>query len=323
MKGLLLIDGNSVGFTAHNSPKLHSGGVETQGIFGVMRSVRTLMRDHRGMKPIVFWDGKSWRKDISDEYKANRDDDPKAAAMRDAYRASRPVIGKGLGLLGVSQRVSINMEADDLIADTVLKVGGRIPIVIVSGDKDLLQLVGPNSTWFDPGNNTRPSRKISEGEFSEYTGYETPDAFVQGKALMGDSSDNIKGVGGIGEKAAPILLQHFGSVAEAVSNIRHSGDEAIPPSLARFRKKLRDFAGEPGGTSEGVERFLKNMRLMKLNAKSRPAIMNLRKSDPAFNGPALERFCEEYAFLSILRDFDGWTRPFVKFDFNKQKEEAA
>ncbi|OAB55683.1 hypothetical protein AY600_02065 [Phormidium willei BDU 130791] len=305
MDTLLLIDGNSVGFAAHASPRLHAAGMETQAVFGFMRTMRVLATTFRGAKPIVFWDGKSWRKEVSADYKANRDDNPKMKKQRDAYKAQRPHISRGLQKLGVTQMMAMNMEADDLIAITVRRFKGKRRMVVISADKDLLQLVDRGVDWYDPIKENR----VTHGDFAEYTGYANPQQFVQGKALHGDPSDNLKGVGGIGEKAAPLLLQEFGTVRDFIKRFREEGESCIPDSLSRYRSKLIKFANNEDG---GCDRFKENFRLMCLLSPETfgPKPEKLTRQQQPFDAEGFEDFCAELAFNSILKSFNDWTAPF-------------
>lgn len=318
IKGLLLIDGNAMGFRAHNQPKLTTGLMQTQAIYGSWNIMRGLISSHVGFKPIVFWDGRSWRYDHFPAYKADRDIDPKVKAERDAYKAQRPAIVRGLHALGISQRRADNLEADDLIAQTVHAAQGRIPMRIVTGDKDLLQLVGPNVCVYRIITKTRGMTEtvvVTERNFEEHTGYATPIAFVQGKAMIG-GEDGLDGVSGVGKSCAENLLREFSDVASALAQIEHSGEQAIPKSLSRFKKKLEAFAA---ADSEGRETFRRNFRLMWLGKGALPEAESPWKSDPELNIAALVKLCQELGFASILRDVDEWARPFAQNNHNAQK----
>ena len=79
-KRISLIDGNSVGHAAHRATKLRSGDMETQAVFGMLRSIRDMKVERPNFEPIVLWDGRAqWRFDLHPEYKSNRDNDPKCA----------------------------------------------------------------------------------------------------------------------------------------------------------------------------------------------------------------------------------------------------
>lgn len=308
-KNMVVIDGNSVGFAAQNAKKLTSGELETTAIFGFLRSLHTILKEYPNHKPVVLWDGKTWRKKAFEEYKANRDalekKDPKQADMRARYRKQRPLIGKILISLGVPQLIGAEHEADDLAGDYVRNKSKDDKLVLVSGDKDWLQLVGPNVRWFDPVRD----RSCNEFTFNEFTGYETPYAFLQGKALQGDVGDNIPGVGGIGEKGAIRLLQAYKSV---VTFIRMDEEQRNAKWPEYHGKKIPKACAEFASDKEKIARFARNMKLMDLIHEPAVPITDKRLINLPFNEEAFKASCADYAFHSILRDYDKWIAPFTR-----------
>lgn len=288
----LLIDGNSIGFAAHRTTKLHAGTQEVQAVFGFMKSLRSLLGTYKDYMPIVLWDGRSWRKDVSADYKANRDKDPRMVIERESYKPQKVLIARGLKLLGVKQAFSVNMEADDLAAMFVDKLKDH-EIVLVTGDKDWLQLVDDNVIWYDPiRDNT-----VNIHTFEEFTGYKSPEHFVQGKCLHGDVSDNVKGVGGIGEKGAEEFMRCFDAVQDFFD----------APMDAKWPKKWIDFHSNAKG---GHENYAKNQQLMNLRTTMRPKPENYSLIKNTIDEDGFSEFCGELAFHSILRDFDNWMKPF-------------
>ncbi|MEP9349924.1 DNA polymerase I [Xanthobacter sp. KR7-225] len=154
----------------------------------------------------------SFRKELYPAYKANRSDPPEELIpqfplMREAVRA--------FGLIPVEQA---RYEADDLIATyTEQAVKAGADVLIVSADKDLMQLIGPKVAMYDPasgesgGRGARPERRIGVGEVLEYFGV-PPEKVTDVQALAGDSTDNVPGVPGIGVKTAAQLIADFGDL---------------------------------------------------------------------------------------------------------------
>ncbi|MDI4666566.1 DNA polymerase I [Xanthobacter autotrophicus] len=154
----------------------------------------------------------SFRKELYPDYKANRSDPPEELIpqfplMREAVRA--------FGLIPVEQA---RYEADDLIAtyaDQAVKAGADV--LIVSADKDLMQMVGPKVAMYDPasgesgGRGARPERRIGLGEVLDYFGV-PPEKVTDVQALAGDSTDNVPGVPGIGIKTAAQLIGEYGDL---------------------------------------------------------------------------------------------------------------
>lgn len=299
---VLLIDGNAVGFWAYNSVKLSAGSVETQGVFIFVKKLRELLDTFPNATPIIAWDGKSWRETLYADYKGDRESNEKSIKMRDGYRAQRPMMQKAARLLGARQIVAANMEADDLIAMASREARADRRMMIISGDKDLLQLVGPHVSWTDP----RSGRLVTHESFTEETGFADTRAYVQAKALIG-GDDNIKGVDGVGEKCAQALLAEYGTVEDAIVKLRRK--PSLPAALSRFAKKLDAFVAEPGG---GVDIWLMNMKLMDLESSAIPKVEGFTDIRGKFSVEGFTQLCEALHFNSILQNMDEWLTPFVK-----------
>ncbi|CAG1773115.1 partial DNA polymerase I, partial [uncultured bacterium] len=154
----------------------------------------------------------SFRKEIYPDYKAHRSEPPEDLIpqfplMRAAVRA--------FGLTPIEQDV---YEADDLIATYATQARAKgADVLIVSADKDLMQLVDPGVTMYDPASGTagtkgaREERLIDEAEVVDYFGV-TPDKVVDVQALAGDSTDNVPGAKGVGVKTAAQLINEYGDL---------------------------------------------------------------------------------------------------------------
>lgn len=299
MSGNLIVDGNSIGHANHNATKLTVGEMETQAIFGVVKSIHALAKNHPGWNMAVLWDGKAqWRKEICPEYKENRKaTDEKQAAHKESYKKQSPFVRKALQLMGVRQMLVTSAEADDmagLMTKKLAKAGQRVKLI--TGDKDWLQMVQSGVVWFDPIRD----RECNMSNFFEFTGYRTPEQFLDGKALMGDSSDNISGVGGIGEKGAPEFIAEFGSVAEFYRQVE-SGI-FVPKKKAHIRL----------ASPEGRAVFERNRKVMNLLDVPTPPKEDVSVIAPTYNRDAFRALCEKLAFHSILREFDAFLEPFER-----------
>lgn len=322
-KGFILIDGNNLGFAAQSGAPLKLGTIEVTAIYNFVRSIRMLVSAYPMLKPIVLWDGLSWRKMAFKGYKANRDkinnkSDEKKVQQRDAYRKQRPYIQKALKMLGIAQMSCDNLEADDLAAILVRRyVAKGKRILLISGDKDWIQLVQPKVSWLDPmsdvkitaetlskrlGYDTEKKRFVaysSDQERADFIPIASPRAWLEAKALMGDTSDEIPGVGGIGPKGAIELLSKYGSVAAF-----HNG--YIDGSINDAPKKLADFAE----SDEKQFNYRRNINLMDLNDPNIPPPVNLSVETGAVNKGLFRQFCERLSFKSLLTSFDSFMEPF-------------
>lgn len=302
---LILVDGNALGFWAYTANRLSAGGRETQGVFNLIKKLRALLVEHPEARVLFTWDGDSWRKKANAAYKANREDTPESRKMRDGYRAQKPLMMRAVNYLGVRQLSARNLEADDLIAMMARKASASSRTMIVSGDRDLIQCVSPHVYWKDP----KTDRTVTHHNFAEETGFNDTAAYIQGKALIGDTGDHLKGVDGVGEKCAQLLLAEFGDTLNAVMAIREG--KPLPASLSRFNKKLTAFAGVLGEfASEGLQTYLANIQLMDLNAASVPKAEGLRNVEGLLSKARFAALCEELHFASILKQMDEWMAPF-------------
>lgn len=300
----MLIDGMNIGHAAQSTNKLMIGSTEVQAIYGFLRILRSLIERYPTARPVVLWDGASWRKSVFADYKANREKaDTKAEIEKqrekDAFKAQRKHIETAVRLLGIPQLKAHNYEADDLagiLVERAEKKGDAV--LLISGDRDWVQLVGPSVTWWDPVRDV----KIMPRDLLEKFGVDTPEKFLEFKALMGDAGDNLPPAGGIGEKTAPKLLMEFKSIQNLL-NLMLEG--SLPKQDWRVEKFLKD--------NEAHSRFERNLALMRLRSGShRPAPVQLKMTREEPNLPAFKTFCERLMFRSFLKAFDQWTQPFVR-----------
>jgi len=209
-----LIDGSGYIFRAYYAlPPLSrkSDGLPTGAINGFCIMLHKLLEDSRSdaskNKPthfVVIFDSarKNFRNEIYKDYKANRTEAPEDLAPQFEY------IRKSVEAFNVTSAEMLNYEADDLIAtyvEQILKKGAKV--TIISGDKDLMQLVKPGVRLFDP----MKSKILGNKEVKEKFGVE-PNKVIDVQALAGDSSDNVPGVPGIGIKTAAELINKYKSL---------------------------------------------------------------------------------------------------------------
>ena len=296
---VMIIDGNSICRAAHNGTKLTVGKIQTQAIFGTIRTVRGLIEKYPGAKILILWDGKAqWRKAIYPDYKGNRKPkDAKAAAHDDAYKAQSAFVRKSLQLLGVRQMFALTHEADDMagvFSQRLSKAGN--PILLVTRDHDWLQLINPNVRWYSPIDDYL----VDTNSFTKFTGYFGIDAFLEGKAIQGDTSDNIAGIDRVGKGTAPKILAEFGSMEKFYSQ--------CDSGVFKPRLKIHTNLNAP----EGREIFKRNMKLMDLRNVPTPDSKDIVIIQPEYNEEKFRLLCEKLAFVSILRNFDTSVYPFKK-----------
>lgn len=306
MPNILLIDGNNFMYAAqHGARKLTAGDLETTAIFGFLGSLRNVMLRFPDHTPIVLWDSSpSWRVDIYPDYKGNRKENPALVAVTAALRPQRPIMKELLRDMGVRQYTVNKHEADDLAADLSRKVsakGGNV--VLVTRDGDWQQLVNQRTVWYDHKND----KVINLNNFKDETGYLDPERFVHGKAIHGDASDNIPGVGGLGDGAAKAILAEFPSLNHlaAAWNV-FEGTLAKGSHFSRYYKKpVQKALDDP----KLWEKYHLNLTLM--NLKDREYSIQYQH-DSRYNESLVKQQLGKLGFHSILAKYDRWIEPIKK-----------
>lgn len=240
-KDLVLIDGNSLLFRAFYAmrPMVTSKGIHTQGVFAFVNMLNKILREYEPEHIAVAFDvkGGTFRHVEYKDYKAGRQKTPPELLSQ------IPLLHKVLEAMNVAILEKEQYEADDIIGTVSAKASSEgLSTLIISGDKDELQLIDENVNVL-----------INRKGMSEFDIYDlekmneryglTPEQFIDLKGLMGDSSDNIPGVAGIGEKKGLALLQEYGSlenVLEHADEIKGKMGENIRESkeIARMSKWL-------------------------------------------------------------------------------------
>ena len=230
MKKLILIDGNSLLFRAYFAmrPMVTSKGIHTQGVFAFVNMLGKILSDYEPSHMAVAFDmkGGTFRHDVYKEYKAGRLKTPPELLSQ------IPVLHDVLEAMNIAVFEVPQYEADDIIGTVAARAErDGLDTLVISGDKDELQLIGPHVNVL-----------INKRGMSEFDLYDidamrerydlTPEQFIDLKGLMGDSSDNIPGVPGIGEKKGIALLQQYGTL----ENLIEHADEV----KGKMGEKLRD-----------------------------------------------------------------------------------
>ena len=216
---LILIDGSAYIFRAYYGlpPMNRADGTPINAVFGFTNMLVKLIEDYRDDKMIVIFDAarENFRNTIFKEYKANRGETP------DDLIPQFEIIRQCVDAFNIPQLEIEGYEADDIIA-TYCKLAEKqkIDSVIVSSDKDLMQLVTKKITMLDPMKN----KKIGIDQVIEKFGL-PPEKVIQIQALTGDKVDNIPGAPGIGPKTALQLIEEFGDVHKLIKNANNISQE--------------------------------------------------------------------------------------------------
>jgi DNA polymerase I len=253
---LFLIDGNSLvyrAFFALPEEISTSTGEPTNAIFGFASMLVKILTDYGPKATLVVWDaGSSGRKEVYSEYKAQRATRPDL--LKEQWPAFEPLV-EAFGYRNVAVE---GFEADDVIASLVEEARGRdIPVMVVTGDRDAYQLVADPPEGGSAGVRIMTtSRGITDTRVYDRDGvverYGIPPELIPDFiGLKGDTSDNIPGVPGIGDKTAAQLLQQFGSLEAVLENVdqisgakrkqnlvEHAEEARISKQLAIIRRDI-------------------------------------------------------------------------------------
>lgn len=256
---ILLVDGLNIFIRNYVvMPHMDTNGEPIGGITGFLKTLKNLVHETHADRVIVAWDGEGGsrrRRGIFAEYKQGRKvrlnrqyDFESPEGSKDNMHLQLNRVRQLLELVGVIQVESNEIEADDAIAFLSRFVYDEDEKVIASSDKDLLQLLDVKTIIYSP------SKKIywSSAEFKEKLGI-LPENYIFMKAFMGDASDNVKGIGGIGEKNT---LKLFPFLAERPVDLAE---------ILRFSEENKESNPKYKSVLEKQEQIRENMKLMQLS----------------------------------------------------------
>lgn len=203
---IYLIDGSSYIYRAYHAiaPLSNSKGVPTHAVLGFINMVKRLIREKQPSHLAIAFDsrGPVFRHQLYSDYKANR------PPMPDDLQVQIPFIKRFVAASNILTLEEQGVEADDILASAVkIFTAGGHRVVLVSGDKDLLQLVSEQVVMWDPMKDRTLDREAVLQKYGLY-----PETLLDLFALIGDSADNIPGVPGVGPKTAEKLINTYGTL---------------------------------------------------------------------------------------------------------------
>ncbi|QTB21503.1 DNA polymerase I [Lysinibacillus sphaericus] len=300
---LLLLDGNSLAYRAFFALPLltNDSGIHTNAVYGFTTMLQRILEEEQPTKILVAFDaGKTtFRHETFTEYKGGRQKTPPELSEQFPY------IRKLIDAYGIKQYEQDLYEADDIIGTLAKEASSQdMDVIIVSGDRDLTQLATEQVTVYITKKGITEIERNTPAFIAEKYGL-TPLQIIDMKGLMGDSSDNIPGVPGVGEKTAVKLLKEHGSVEalyEAMDTLKAS----------KMKEKL--VANE--------EQAIMSKKLATIYTDA-PITISL--TDLAYNGPNEEELMNvwrELGFKSLLEksDFTVQEQEQTPFDFEQVQE---
>ena len=270
-KSFFLIDGYALLYRSHfaliRNPLINSKGQHTSALYGFTNTLLKLIKDQSPDYIVIALDGKekTFRHEMYPEYKATRE------KMPDELKSQLSLLSDLVNSLNITTITVNGFEADDIIG--TLSIMGKnhgLDCKIISGDKDFMQLISSNIKLHTPGKNGS-TIIFGQKEVEEKWGV-PPSKIIDLLALMGDSSDNVPGVQGVGEKTAVKLLTEFGSFEEILKNADKVKNKRIQNSLkddvelAYLSKKLVTIKTDMKLNIEMKDMLLKDFNNSKLKS---------------------------------------------------------
>lgn len=236
-KKLFLLDGMALAYRAHfafiNSRLKNSEGIPTGPILGFANTVEKMLEEDQPTHIAVAWDTHepTFRHDIDEEYKANRPPQP------EELKVGIPLMKEMLKAWGIPCIEQHGYEADDIIGTIANGANADdVDVMLVTPDKDFMQLVHDHIKMMKPDNRDGGFNIIDREGVKDYFGV-YPEKVIDVLAMIGDTSDNIPGVPGIGKKGAPKLIKKYGTLEAAI-------EDAPNISGKRAREGLTEYADQ-------------------------------------------------------------------------------
>src|ERR1700719_1637978 len=209
---LILVDGSGYLYRAFHAlpPLTNSRGEPTGAVLGVLNMLNKMIKEEAPDRIAVVFDapGRTFRDDLFDQYKAQR------APMPDDLRAQVQPLYDTVAAMGVPLLRVPGVEADDVIGTLAKQAADAgFKVLISTGDKDMAKLVGPKVELLNSRSNTRLDRAGVKVKFDVF-----PEQIVDYLALVGDTSDNIPGITGVGPKTASKWLNQYGTLDELIAH---------------------------------------------------------------------------------------------------------
>jgi len=275
---LLLIDGSSYIFRAFYAIRhlSNSRGLPTNATYGFTQMVLKVLKEQRPNYLVVALDSRAptFRSEVYKEYKANR------PAMPEDLVPQLPYIKKIIEGYRIAALQMDGYEADDLIGTVAKAMESEVDVVIITGDKDMLQLVSDRIEVYDP----MKEKRFRVEEVIERFGVR-PEQIVEVMGLTGDSVDNIPGVPGIGEKTAIQLIKTYGSIENLLAHV-----EEIP------QKKLKENLKIHGE----LARLSRQLATIHTDVPISSQLKNFSLSPPDLN--SLKEIFKELEFNKLLKE---------------------
>jgi len=295
----LVIDGTNLAFRAWKSiPMLTtSQGQRVEVVYGTLRMVKSLVEDFQPNSVLMTWDiGRSEdRMRIYPGYKSGRRERHKGEKDDFAVFISQlGILQKALSLIGVASAMERGVEADDIIAEASHSTADKV--IIISNDLDFVQLVNSRVFLFHPIRERLYTPELIKKELEQ-----TPAQYFLSRLLIGDTSDSIPGIQGVGKITAKAVIGHYKTLSKI---LEAKPDDTVPKRVQTAVKKIHI----------GRYDILRNIHLMRLGCeakiveKAKHALSEVEWVSPDLG--AFKSLCEKYQFASVIVSFNAWREAF-------------
>jgi DNA polymerase-1 len=285
---LLAVDGTALAFRAFFAIRnlTDDMGRPSGALYGylasLLRALEELPHDH----VVVAWDRSepTFRAEIDPQYKANRED------LDEDLRMQFPWLREATELLGIQSLDMARMEADDILATLAVQGAAKgWEVEVYSSDKDLAQVVRPYVWQIPPPKQGDPMVKLGPKEIEEKYGL-PPERMAEWQALVGDSTDNIKGMPGVGPKRATTLLQKYPTLDEVLKRGPEEEKGKLAENLGNFKDQV--------ATALELVTMRTDLEL--------GAYEEFGHVDPDYAG--LAAFCQDHSLNTLGRRFEAWRK---------------
>ena len=285
---LFLLDGMALAYRSYfafiNSNLKNSEGIPTGAILGFANTLVKMLDEEEPTHISVAWDtsAPTFRHEMDDQYKANRPPQP------EDLKVAIPLIKEMISFFGMENIEKDGYEADDVIGTIASRANADdVEVFLVTPDKDFMQLVHDHVKMYKPLNNAEGFDIIDREGVKEYFGV-YPDKVIDVLAIIGDTSDNVPGVPGIGKKGAPKLINKYGTLEAAI-------EDAANMKGKRHREGLSNFGDQA--------MHAKEMVTIKTDVPDVPEWEELEWKGP--EKKELASFFQRMEFKTIIRKFLG------------------
>jgi len=296
-KRLFLIDGSAIAYRSYfafiRNPLINSKGENTGAVFGFANSLLRILKEENPEYFAVVFDtpAPTFRHKIYEEYKSTRAETPQEMIEQ------LPRIRELVGYMNIPLMEKDGFEADDIIGTLAKQAKDwNLEAILVTADKDLFQLVDEDIKLLKPSKGKELAELYDIKAVRDKLGI-SPEQVTDFLGLMGDSSDNIPGVPGIGKKTAVELIKQFNTLENAIANADRIAKKRIAHNLKEYAKQAR---------------FSKKLATIDTNAPFKLNPDELSKRE--FNLPRLKQFFSEMEFSSLLKGLSS-----VDKDVEKEK----